>query len=144
MLGHISADHTESSIRVLSLATEQRRFDGLLNPKEPWQRMRSSMSVPEMVKTLALLREIDPDRYLPKSRAPMLVQCARFDSRDNVRACPEVYRLAGGAKGTAVVRRRPRLYITGSTTGSTSVAGSEAKPATAPAGKQIITGNSAA
>jgi hypothetical protein len=32
---------------------------------------------------------------------PILVQCARLDSDDNVRACPEVYRLAGGPKKLA-------------------------------------------
>ncbi|HEX3879083.1 MAG TPA: hypothetical protein VHW24_18985 [Bryobacteraceae bacterium] len=47
------------------------------------------------------MSEADPDRYLPKARAPMLVQCARLDTDDNVRACPEVYRLAGGEKRLA-------------------------------------------
>ena len=41
---------------------------------------------------------MDPDRYLPSARAPVLVQCGRFDLDDNVRACPEVHSLAGGTK----------------------------------------------
>jgi hypothetical protein len=45
-----------------------------------------------------MMQETDPDRFLPAARAPVLVQCARFDTDDNVRACPEVHRLAGGPK----------------------------------------------
>lgn len=63
-----------------------------------WQQMRSRLSASEMEKTLALLRAIDPVHYLPAARAPMLIQCARLDSDDNVRACPEVHKLAGGHK----------------------------------------------
>ena len=46
----------------------------------------------------AVVPEKDPDRYLPHAHAPMLVQCARFDTDHNVRGCPEVHRLAGGPK----------------------------------------------
>ncbi|MGA3043443.1 MAG: alpha/beta fold hydrolase [Bryobacteraceae bacterium] len=49
-------------------------------------------------KTLDMLRETDPDRYLPKARAPVLVQCARLDTDDNVRGCPLVYQITGGPK----------------------------------------------
>jgi hypothetical protein len=45
-----------------------------------------------------MLRETDPGRYLPSARAPVFVQCARFDTDDNVRACPTVYQIAGGPK----------------------------------------------
>lgn len=66
-----------------------------------WQVMRRNMSQQEFARTLSLMSEADPDRYLPKARAPILVQCARLDTDDNVRACPEVYRLAGGEKRLA-------------------------------------------
>ncbi len=68
------------------------------NQSPYWQEMRKSMSAADFDRTLALLRETDPDRYLPLARTPLLIQCARFDTDDNVRACPEVHRLAGGAK----------------------------------------------
>jgi hypothetical protein len=35
---------------------------------------------------------------LPLARAPVLVECARLDTDDNVRGCPIVYQLAGGPK----------------------------------------------
>jgi pimeloyl-ACP methyl ester carboxylesterase len=63
-----------------------------------WQEMRRNMSDAEFDHTLEMIRETDPDHYLPAARAPILVQCARLDSDDNVRACPDVYRLAGGPK----------------------------------------------
>ena len=56
------------------------------------------MSPGEFAKTLDKVRETDPDRYLPKARAPVLVQCARLDTDDNVRGCPAVYEITGGAK----------------------------------------------
>jgi len=68
------------------------------NKSSYWQVMRRNMSPDEFAKTLELMRETDPDRYLPKARAPVLVQCGRLDSDDNVRACPEVYQIAGGPK----------------------------------------------
>jgi pimeloyl-ACP methyl ester carboxylesterase len=71
------------------------------NGSSYWQEMRRSMTAAEFTRTLELIRETDPDRYLPAARAPMLVQCARYDSDDNVKACPEVHRLAGGPKRLA-------------------------------------------
>ena len=56
------------------------------------------MSAADFARTIEMIHETDPDRYLSGARAPILVQCARLDSDDNVRACPEVYRLAGGPK----------------------------------------------
>ena len=44
------------------------------------------------------IAEVDPDRFLPKAKAPILVQCARFDTDDNMVACPEVHKAAGGPK----------------------------------------------
>jgi pimeloyl-ACP methyl ester carboxylesterase len=46
----------------------------------------------------AVPSENHPDRYLPKARAPVLVQCARLDTDDNVRGCPAVHQIAGGPK----------------------------------------------
>jgi pimeloyl-ACP methyl ester carboxylesterase len=63
-----------------------------------WQTMRQSMSPGDFARTLEMLHEIDPDQFLPRAGAPILVQCAHFDSDDNVRACPEVFELAGGPK----------------------------------------------
>lgn len=56
------------------------------------------MSQEELDRTLTMMQEADPDRYLPAARAPVLVQCARFDTDDNVRACLEAHRLVGGPK----------------------------------------------
>jgi pimeloyl-ACP methyl ester carboxylesterase len=63
-----------------------------------WQDMRKNMSAAEFTRTIELIRETDPDHFLPAAHAPVLVQCARYDSDDNVRGCPEVHRLAGGPK----------------------------------------------
>lgn len=71
------------------------------NASPYWQEMRKNMTADEFTRTLELIRETDPDRYLPAARAPVLVQCARYDTDDNVKACPEVHRLAGGAKRLA-------------------------------------------
>jgi dipeptidyl aminopeptidase/acylaminoacyl peptidase len=68
------------------------------NGSSYWQEMRRNMSPEEFAKTLDMLRETDPDRYLPMARAPVLVQCARLDTGDNVRGCPAVYEVAGGPK----------------------------------------------
>ena len=46
----------------------------------------------------AVVPDKDPERYLPRAKSPMLVQCATFDTDRNVRGCPEVHRLAGGPK----------------------------------------------
>jgi pimeloyl-ACP methyl ester carboxylesterase len=72
-----------------------------VNGSSYWQEMRKSMTAAEFTRTLELIRETDPDLYLPAARAPVLVQCARYDSDDNVKACPEVHRLAGGPKRLA-------------------------------------------
>ena len=63
-----------------------------------WQDMRKSMSTAEFARTMDLIRETDPDHFLPAAHAPILVQCASFDTDDNVKGCPEVHRLAGGPK----------------------------------------------
>lgn len=63
-----------------------------------WQDMRKSMSPADFARTLKLIRETDPDHFLPAARAPILIQCASFDTPDNVKGCPEVHRLAGGPK----------------------------------------------
>jgi len=68
------------------------------NQSPEWQQMRHNLSPEEFTKTMDLLRETDPDRYLPKARAPVLVQCARFDTDENVRGCPAVYEITGGPK----------------------------------------------
>jgi dienelactone hydrolase len=68
------------------------------NGSSYWQEMRRNMSPEEFAKTLDMLRETDPDRYLPKARVPVLVECARLDTDDNVRGCPLVYQIAGGPK----------------------------------------------
>jgi cephalosporin-C deacetylase-like acetyl esterase len=70
------------------------------NGSSYWQEMRRNMSPEEFAKTLDMLRETDPERYLPSARAPVFVQCARFDTDDNVRACPTVYQIAGGFRCT--------------------------------------------
>jgi pimeloyl-ACP methyl ester carboxylesterase len=66
-----------------------------------WQGMRRNMSPEEFDRTLAMVAETDPERYLPAARTPVLVQCARYDTDDNVRGCPEVDRLAGGPRQLA-------------------------------------------
>jgi pimeloyl-ACP methyl ester carboxylesterase len=68
------------------------------NRSSYWEDMRRNMSASDFARTLEMIHETDPDNYLPRTHAPVLVQCARLDTDDNVRACPEVYRLAGGAK----------------------------------------------
>lgn len=42
--------------------------------------------------------EAGAERYLPQAKAAALVQCAQFDTPDNMKGCPEVHRLAGGPK----------------------------------------------
>jgi pimeloyl-ACP methyl ester carboxylesterase len=72
-----------------------------VNRSPYWQDMRKNMSAADFTRTLELIHEIDPDHYLPAARAPILIQCARFDTDDNVQGCPEVHRLAGGPKRLA-------------------------------------------
>jgi dienelactone hydrolase len=71
------------------------------NRSSYWDEMRRRMMPAEFDRTIELIRETDPDGFLPRARAPILVQCARFDTDDNVRGCPEVHRLAGGPKRLA-------------------------------------------
>lgn len=72
-----------------------------VNGSPYWQEMRNSMTAAEFARTLELVRETDPGRYLPAAHAPVLVQCARFDTDDNVKGCPEVHNFAGGPKRLA-------------------------------------------
>jgi len=44
------------------------------NKSPYWQEMRRRMSAAEFARTLELVHEVDPDRYLPSARAPVLVQ----------------------------------------------------------------------
>lgn len=53
---------------------------------------------PDYERVLREIAEVDADKFLPRTKAAMFVQCARFDTPDNVRACPDVHRLAGGPK----------------------------------------------
>jgi hypothetical protein len=79
-----------------SLPSEARHIQE--NRSSYWQQMRQNMSATEFARTLEMIHKTDPENYLPGARAPVLVQCARLDSDDNARACPEVYRLVGGPK----------------------------------------------
>jgi dipeptidyl aminopeptidase/acylaminoacyl peptidase len=72
-----------------------------INGSPYWQDMRKNMTAAEFTRTLELVRETDPGRYLPAARAPVLVQCARFDTDDNVKGCPEIHGFAGGPKRLA-------------------------------------------
>ncbi len=60
-----------------------------------WEGLRRRADFAGMVAGMA---EVEAERFLPLGKAPVLVQCARFDTADNIRACPEVHRLAGGPK----------------------------------------------
>jgi pimeloyl-ACP methyl ester carboxylesterase len=68
------------------------------NASPYWKEMRERMTPGEFTRTLELLSETDPARYLPLAKAPVLVQCARWDTPDNVAACPAVAELAAGPK----------------------------------------------
>lgn len=59
----------------------------------------SEYSVPlRLEAALQQIAGVDAGRYLPQTRRSVFVQCARFDTLDNVKGCPEVHRLAGGPK----------------------------------------------
>jgi pimeloyl-ACP methyl ester carboxylesterase len=73
-----------------ALASEVRHIKE--NGRSYWQEMRRNMSPEEFSKTLEMLRETDPGRYLQKARAPVQVQCARLDTGDSVRGCPRGWR----------------------------------------------------
>lgn len=60
-----------------------------------WDAVRARADFEELVAGIAGL---EAELFLPLAVAPVLVQCARFDTPDNMRACPEVHRLAGGPK----------------------------------------------
>lgn len=63
-----------------------------------WQEMRRRMTPDEFTRTLEKIETTDPARFLPLAKAPILVQCARLDTPDNVKGCPLVYDIAGGPK----------------------------------------------
>ncbi len=63
-----------------------------------WQEMRARMSPAEFERTLQAIESTDPAQFLPLATAPVLVQCARLDTPDNVAGCPKVHDLAGGPK----------------------------------------------
>lgn len=83
-------------VLIASLPSEARHIRE--NGSDYWQEMRRDMPPAEFDRTLTMIEELDPYHYLPKARVPILVQCARLDSEDNIRACPEVYQLAGGPR----------------------------------------------
>lgn len=73
--------------------------DHIMENQSPyWQEMRSRMSPAEFTRTIEMIRETDPAKFLPLAKAPVLVQCARLDTDDNVRGCPKVHEVAGGPK----------------------------------------------
>lgn len=90
------------------------------NGGEVWQRMKQSMTPEEFARALEGVLAIDPGRFLPKATAPVFVQCAKFDTDDNVRGCPLIHQRAGGPKRltwydddhnfTALEALRDRLY----------------------------------
>lgn len=69
-----------------------------VNSASYWQEMRNRLTDREFTQPLAMIRETDPANFLPAATAPVLVQCAKFDTPDNVKGCPEVHALAGGPK----------------------------------------------
>jgi len=68
------------------------------NQSEYWRTARAAVTPAQLQRAVAQIAEVDPDRFLPKARAPILVQCAKFDTDDNMAACPEVHKLVGGPK----------------------------------------------
>lgn len=87
------------------------------SPSDYWEPYRTRQDAEQL---LAQIAEVDADHLLPLFRKPLFVQCAKFDSPDNLRACPEVHRLAGGPKKlawydddhsfTSINAMRDRLY----------------------------------
>jgi hypothetical protein len=63
-----------------------------------WQVMRRRMTPDEFTRTLEKIETTDPARFLPLAKAPILVQCGRLDTPDNVKDCPKVHDIAGGAR----------------------------------------------
>jgi pimeloyl-ACP methyl ester carboxylesterase len=69
------------------------------NSRSPyWEEMRRRMTPDEFARTMNKIEATDPARFLPSASAPMLVQCARLDTPDNIAGCPKVHELAGGPK----------------------------------------------
>jgi cephalosporin-C deacetylase-like acetyl esterase len=68
------------------------------NQSEYWQKFRNSLSADELQQVLRRVAEVDPDQFLARVKAPILVQCARFDTDDNMASCPAVHQAAGGPK----------------------------------------------
>ena len=62
-----------------------------------WEEMRHNMTAAEFEETLHLLSATEPSRHLPNAKGPLLIQCARFDTPDNIAGCPKVHALARGA-----------------------------------------------
>jgi pimeloyl-ACP methyl ester carboxylesterase len=62
---------------------------------EYWQEMRRRMTNDEFERTLAAIDEVSAASFLPLAKAPVLVQCARFDTPGNVEGCPKVHAAAG-------------------------------------------------
>jgi len=53
------------------------------------------MTADEFERTMAAIDETSASRFLPFAKAPILVQCARFDTPRNVAGCPLVLEAAG-------------------------------------------------
>ncbi len=62
-----------------------------------WRQYRSSLSPEDLRRTLELVSQVDPERFLPQATAPILFQCARFDSEDLIRECGIAHKLAGSS-----------------------------------------------
>lgn len=65
---------------------------------EYWQEMRKRMSGEEFERTLRMIDEAAPARFLPLAKAPIFVQCARLDTPANVAGCPAVHASAGSSE----------------------------------------------
>jgi len=65
------------------------------SPAAHWAPIRAR---PDLDRVLSGIAEVDAEQFLPHAKSPVFVKCAKFDTPDNVRACPEVHRLAGGPK----------------------------------------------
>lgn len=62
---------------------------------EYWQEMRRRMTGDEFERTLQAIDETSAKLFLPYAKAPVLVQCARFDTPGNVDGCPLVHSAVG-------------------------------------------------
>ena len=69
------------------------------NQSDVWVRLRSALKPEELAEVVELLRQVDPDQFLPKSNgAPLLFQCARFDMDDVKADCEVAFNKAAGPK----------------------------------------------